>query len=233
VKRFLPFLIVLLLVLDATARSPVIDVEPQRGRSVTAVDWTDDTGQPRNLSQFSGYPLIIVPIFTRCRTACVQNVAQLKKALAASSADPRQFRVLLFSFDTTDNPAVLARYRERESIPLGWSIGTATQPDIDALLDSLGFRVGRAGSEFTHPNMVFFLDPDLHLAHWLYGTDYSPDNVETAFRIASGSSSWLARSSQWIYALLVFSASFLCVALIYHLSQLPGRPKITRPVAAR
>ena len=227
--------LVLVLLLGANARSNVIDVEPQRDRVVPPVDWTDDAGQSRNLSQFSGYPLIVLPIFTRCRTACVQSVAQLKKALATSSADPRQFRVLLFSFDTTDHPTVLARYRERESIPLSWSIGTAAQPNIDALLDSFGFQVGKAGSEFTHPNMVLFLDPKLRLSHWLYGTDYSVREVDAALRIASGGSSWLARSSEWIYALLVFAASFLCVGLCYYLLQLRHcrRIRIAEPRLAR
>ncbi len=233
-KRSLLLVIVLLLAFDKKAPA-VVDVEPQRGRAVAAIDWTDDAGQQRNLSQFSGYPLIVVPIFTRCRTACVQNVAQLKKALAVSSADPRQFRVLLFSFDATDRSAVLAKYRERESIPLNWSIGTATQPNIDALLDSLGFRVGRAGSQFIHPNMVFFLDPNLRVAHWLYGTDYASGNVDAALRVAIGGSSWLASSSEWLYSLLVFSGSFLCVALCYHLSQLTNRrrTKLTPPITAR
>jgi cytochrome oxidase Cu insertion factor (SCO1/SenC/PrrC family) len=200
-------------VLETTALSNVIDVEPQRGRAITAIDWTDDTGQPRNLSQFSGYPLVIVPIFTRCRTACVQNVAQLKNALTASSADPRQLRVLLFSFDATDSPAILAKYRTRESIPLSWSIGTATQPNIDALLDSLGFRVGKAGSEFIHPNMVLFLDPGLHLAQWIYGTDYSSREVDRALGVATGESDWLTRHAEWLYTVLLFASSLLAVAL--------------------
>jgi protein SCO1/2 len=221
--------LLLVLVLDTTARSNVIDVEPQRGRAIPAIDWTDDTGQPRNLSQFSGYPLIVVPIFTRCRTACVQNVAQLKTALAASSADPRQFRVLLFSFDATDSPAVLAKYRDRESIPLNWSIGTASQTNIDALLDSLGFRVGKAGSEFTHPNMIFFVDPNLRLSHWIYGTDYSARDVDAALRIASGSSSWIARSSEWLYALLLFAGSLLCVGLCSYLIQLRHQHRSQTP----
>src|SRR5438309_2117063 len=169
-RRRLPIALFLFLVLHA--RGGVVEVEPQRGRALARIDWTDETNAAHNLSEFAGYPLIVLPIFTRCRTACIQNVAQLKKGLAASSADPRQFRVLLFSFDSTDTPAILAKYRERESIPLNWSVGGASQPNIDALLDSLGFRVGKAGSGFSHPNMVGFLDPNLRIAHWTYGTDY-------------------------------------------------------------
>lgn len=212
--RSLSFVIVLLLVLDG--RAAVVDVEPQRGRAVTAVDWLDETGQARSLSQFAGYPLVVVPIFTRCRTACVQNVAQLKKALAASSANPRQFRVLLFSFDATDSPAILAKYRDRESVPLNWSVGVASQSNIDAFLDSLGFQVGRAGSQFTHPNTVFFLDSNLRIARWISGTNYTPADVDAALGVASGDSDWLARHSEWLYAVLLFAGSLLCVALCYY-----------------
>ena len=232
-KRSVLFLLLLSLLLDA--RAAVVDVEPKRGRTINTIDWTDETNKTHNLSEFSGYPVIVLPIYTRCRSACVQNVAQLKKALAASTADPRQFRVLLFSFDASDSAAVLAKYRERESVPLSWSIGVASQKNIDALLDSLGFQVGKAGSEFTHPNMVLFLDSSLRLSHWIYGTDYTPRDVDSALRIASGGSSWLARSSEWLYALLLFSGSLLCVALCYSLAQLRSRRRINpaQPLVAR
>lgn len=227
-KRSLLIVVVLMLVIPPHSRAGIVEVEPQRGRAVAQIDWTDETNTTHNLSQSSGFPLVIVPIFTRCRTACVQNVAQLKKALGDSSADPRQFRVLLFSFDATDTPAVLAKYRERESIPLGWSTGSASQPNIDALLDSIGFRVGRVGSQFTHPNMVLFLDSNLRVAHWIYGTDYSTGNVDRALRIASGESNWLTRHTQWFYAVLLFAGSLLCVALCYYLAQLKTRRRSER-----
>ena len=213
------FVIALLLVLVIDVRPAVIEVEPQRGQAVTQIDWTDETNQTRNLSQFSGYPLIILPIYARCRGACVQNVAQLKEALAASSANPRQFRVLLFSFDRTDSPAVLAKYREREAIPLSWSVGTSSQSNIDALLGSLAFPVGKAGREFTHPNSLFFLDANLHLAQWIYGTRYTARDVDAALGIASGDSSWFAQHSEWLYAGLLFAASVLCVSLVYFAGQ--------------
>ena len=212
------FAIVLVLVIDY-AHGAIVDVEPQRGRPIAQIDWTDETNRTHDLSEFAGYPLIILPIYTRCRGACVQNVAQLKKALASSSADPRQFRVLLFSFDATDSPAVLAKYREREAIPLSWSVGSASQTNIDALLESVAFPVGKAGAEFTHPNSLFFLDPNLHLAQWIYGTRYSSRDVDAALGIAFGNSSWLAQHSEWLYAVLLFSASALCVALFHFAGQ--------------
>src|SRR6266496_1683164 len=76
----------------------VEDVLPQRGRPVAQINWIDDAGHIRQLSEFAGFPVVLLPIYTRCPTACIANVDQLKKALADSSTDPRRFRVFLFSF---------------------------------------------------------------------------------------------------------------------------------------
>jgi protein SCO1 len=205
--------------LGASLRGNVVDLTPQRGRAVATIHWIDETGRERALSEFSGYPLILLPIYTRCRGACVQNVDRLKDALANSANDPRQFRVLLFSFDASDRPATLAKYRQRENIPLGWSIGSASQTNIDALLDSIGVQVGKAGAEFTHPNVLIFLDPNLRIAKWIYGTDYANADVDFALQVATGRSDWLGRHSDILYALLLFVASMLCVALAFYLRQ--------------
>jgi len=206
--------------MSACFAASVEEVSPQRGRSVTPINWIDDTGRARGLSEFSGFPVVLLPIYTRCPGACIANVDQLKTAIAGSSADPRQFRVLLFSFDASDTPEKLAAYRTREKIPLGWFVGTGTQQNIDALLESIGFQYGRAGKEFTHPNVVLFLDSKLRIAKWIYGTDYSGDDVDRALEVAAGESDWIGQHSEWLYTLLLLASSVLCVALVYYLAQL-------------
>lgn len=198
----------------------VKDVSPQRGLSVAPINWTDDTGRVRRLSDFAGFPVVLLPIYTRCPTACIANVDQLKTALSSSSADPRQFRVLLFSFDASDTPEKLTAYRSRENMPLGWFVGTGTPQNIDALLESIGFQYGRAGTEFTHPNIVLFLDSKLRIAKWIYGTDYSGGDVDRALKVAAGESDWIGQHSEWLYTLLLLASSVLCVALVYYLAQL-------------
>jgi cytochrome oxidase Cu insertion factor (SCO1/SenC/PrrC family) len=198
----------------------VKDVSPQRGHSVAPINWTDDAGRARILSEFAGFPVILLPIYGRCPTTCIANVDQLKTALSVSSADPRQFRVLLFSFDASDTPEKLTAYRSREKIPLGWFVGTGTQENIDALLESIGFQYGRAGREFTHPNVVLFIDSKLRIAKWIYGTDYSGADVNRALKVAAGESDWIGQHSEWLYTLLLLASSVLCVALVYYLAQL-------------
>jgi cytochrome oxidase Cu insertion factor (SCO1/SenC/PrrC family) len=200
--------------------STVKDVSPQRGHPVALINWTDDAGQGRRLSEFAGFPVILLPIYTRCPTSCIRNVDQLKIALSGSSADPRQFRVLLFSFDASDTPEKFSAYRTREKIPLGWFVGTGTQQNVDALLESIGFQYGRARTEFTHPNLVLFLDSKLRIAKWIYGTDYSGEDVDRALKVAAGESDWIGQHSEWLYTVLLLASSVLCVALVYYVAEL-------------
>ena len=198
----------------------VIEIEPQRGRALPPITWMDDAGRVRRLSDFAGFPLVLLPVYTRCRTACVANADQLKKALTESSADPTQFRVMLFSFDPGDTAEALTKFRQRENLPLAWSLGTASASDIDMLLEAIGFQAAKAGSEFMHSNMVVFVDADLRVAKWIYGTDYSGRDVDAALKVAAGRSDWIGQHAQWLYAVALFSASMLCVVLVNYLLQL-------------
>lgn len=229
-KRSFPFFIV---IFAAHVIGGVVeDVSPQRGRAVAPIIFNDETGRVRRLSELAGFPVILLPIYTRCQTACKLNVDQLKRTLADAASDSRQFRVLLFSFDSGDTSASLAKYRQRENIPLSWSVGAASQANIDALLESIGFQVGKAGTEFAHANVLIFLDSNLRIAKWIYGTDYSSRDVDLALAVAAGESDWIGRHSQLVYALLLFTGSILCVALSYYLLQLRVMRRARRMDAA-
>jgi protein SCO1/2 len=230
--RFVLFFIFVAFVSTNSFPAAVEDVSPRRGRRVAQINWIDDAGRARRLSEFGGFPVVLLPIYTRCRTACIANVDQLKKAIADSSADPRQFRVFLFSFDTTETPPTLASYRTRENVPLAWSVGTGSQSDIDALLESIGFQYGKAGTEFAHPNLLIFLDSNLRIAKWIYGTDYSGRDVDLALKIADGESDWIGQHSESLYALLLFAGSLLSVALAYYVLQLSVLRRATRDAAS-
>ena len=231
-RRLLSFLVLSVLVSAELIGGVVENIEPKTGRAVKLISWTDESGRTRQLSEFVGYPVILLPIYTRCQTTCIRNVDQLKNVLAGSSADPRQFRVLLFSFDPTETPSTLAKYRTRENIPLAWSVGTASQESIDTFLESIGFQYGRAGIEFAHANLLVFLDSKLRIAKWIYGTGYSDRDVDLALRLAAGEKDWIGQHSEWLYALLLFSGSLLCVALVYYVVQLSAMRRVGREAAA-
>ena len=102
-------------------------------------------------------------------------------------------------------------------MPLGWFLGAANQSNIDALLESVGFQSAKAGTEFMHPNLLLFLDSKLRVGKWIYGTDCTARDVDSALKIASGQSDWIGQHFDFLYAILVFAAALLCVALVQQL----------------
>jgi hypothetical protein len=131
------------------------------------------------------------------------------------------------SVDPTDTPAALVAYRQREAVPLGWVLGAADQSNIDALLESVGFQSAKAGTELMHPNLLLFLDSKLRVGKWIYGTDYTAGDVDSALKIASGQNDWIGQHFDFLYAILVFAAALLCVALV---QQLPRQnPRTQHP----
>src|SRR5437773_1915457 len=71
--------LILTLVLSTNLYSGLVEnVAPQTGRSAAPVSWTDETERVHRLSEFAGYPVILLPVYTRCRTACLTNLGQLK-----------------------------------------------------------------------------------------------------------------------------------------------------------
>src|SRR5213075_540916 len=118
------------------------------------IEFFNDRGEVHSTEEWRGLPVIIAPVFTRCPVACPMITAGLKKALAESNARPGTCRVVLFSFDPRDTPAYLHRFREQHRLPIDWTVASAKEPAIHALMDSIGFRYAQTGGGFTHPNMI-------------------------------------------------------------------------------
>ena len=123
---------------------------------------------------------------------------------------------LLFS-SSTDTSDVVAHTVRAKIFP---QLVDRTASSGDRALESIGFQYGEAGKEFIHPNILVFLDGNLHIAKWIYGDNYTGNEIDAALRVAAGESDWIGRHSDVLYALLLFCATLCCVALSYYLLQL-------------
>jgi hypothetical protein len=79
---------------------------------------------------------------------------------------------------------------------------------------------------------LLVLDSKLRVAKWIYGTGYSSRDIDLALKVASGESDWVGQHSEWLYALLLFAGSLLCVALAYYAMQLSLLRRATRETVA-
>lgn len=209
------FLLCLWMIVAAAQAAKMEPAEPQRGRAVARITWFDEHDQPHQLAQFAGFPVILLPFYTHCSATCPLNIAALKRAISQSQADPKEYRVLLFSFDENENAASLAALRRDENLPLSWAVGRADAENIEALTNSIGFQFGRAGSEFTHPNILLVLDAKLAIAKWIYGSNYRAAEIDNALEIAAGKNDWLGRNAVKLYGITLFVVSLLAVALAH------------------
>jgi len=181
------------------------------GRQLPNIDIIDDSGRVRSTAEWNGVPTILAPMYVRCPIACPLIASALKRGVAQSSAAPSTYRVVLFSFDPHDTPADLRRFRERESIPLAWTVATAANKgDARRMLDAIGYRYGEAGAYFTHQNEVIALTPDLKTAKALVGTTYDVDDLLAAAR---GGRDWIGRYGGWMLAVLLL----LCLLSVIQL----------------
>ena len=211
----------LLLTVSANAYGTgVVSSEFVSGRPLPVIDIIDDSGRVRSTAEWKGIPTILAPMYARCPVACPLIASALKRGAAESSAGPSTYRVVLFSFDPHDTPADLRRFREREGIPLAWTVASAVHPgDARHMLDGIGYHYGEVGGYFTHPNEVIALTADLKTAKALIGTSYDVDDLLAAAR---GGSDWIGRYGGWMLALLLLA----CLLSAVHLMTLfTARPR--------
>lgn len=71
------------------------------------------------------------------------------------------YRVLLFSFDPSDDAANLRSFHEREKLPRNWILVRAAETDIRRLSDFFQYSIMTQGKLLIHPNEIFLLDYDL------------------------------------------------------------------------
>jgi cytochrome oxidase Cu insertion factor (SCO1/SenC/PrrC family) len=176
----------------------------------------DEYGRQRSTSEFRGSPVLLAPMYAHCPLACPMIARGLKKGLAQSSASPTSYRVILFSFDPRDTPADLQLFRERQQLPLSWTIVRANNSaDAHRFLDALGYRYADTNGLLNHLNAVVALTPELQPAKFLLGTSYSGPQMDEALRVASGQRDWVGRYGGFLLAALLFT---MLLSMIYILS---------------
>lgn len=157
------------------------------GRRVPEVVLHGDDGRPFPLADLAGRPVIVSPIFTRCRHACPMITASLERVVAELGTPGIDFEVLSVSFDARDAAADLRRFRESRSLPPGWRVAGLPDSDRMTFFDALAFRfVATQDGGFLHPNLVVVLTPSLEVADYVFGTDLDPDALRGALSAARG-----------------------------------------------
>jgi len=139
----------------------------------------DETGKIVKIGEYfdSSRPVIITPVFYRCRNLCTETLNGLTAAMKELEwSAGKDFQVVTFSINHEENyrlaqvkkTAYLGAY-ERESAEDGWHFLTGDQASIKALTDSLGFgfKYIERTSDFAHAASIIIVTPDGRISRYL------------------------------------------------------------------
>jgi protein SCO1 len=162
--------------------------------------FTDDAGRQVQLASYFGKkPAILALVYYQCPMLCSEELNGLTSALLMVDETPgRDFNIIVVSIDPTEGTDLAAAkkrsYLKRYGQPQtanGWHFLTGTQPNIDALTDTVGFKFvkipGPDGklTQFAHASSIQLVTADGKLAQYYMGVEYSPKDLRLGLAEAS------------------------------------------------
>ena len=148
----------------------------------------DSFGNEFQLKDLKGKPIILSPIYTRCRASCPLITKSLLRIIPKLGTPGKDFWVITLTFDPKDTLEDIKKFQQKYGIDgKGWKVVKAkTSEDLFRLLDAIDFRFMTAEDQFIHPNLVVILSPDLQIKDYIYGVNYSYLEFVNALRLAKG-----------------------------------------------
>ncbi|MBI5707530.1 MAG: SCO family protein [Armatimonadetes bacterium] len=152
----------------------------------------DETGATVRLGDyFKDRPVVIVPVFYECKSACLMTRDGVVQVLGQQKKERigRDFDVLVFSFKSDETTKMAAdakkywmehtRYGENAE---GWHFLTGDEASIQSLTSAIGFRFHKVPEMDTivHPTCIVFATPDGRVSYYQEGANYAALEFQTA-----------------------------------------------------
>lgn len=141
-------------------------------------------------------PILLVPIFYTCKSACGLTAdSVLKNLVKVESLNAgQQYDVVFLSINPTETPEIaLAKKKsllmiyDRPGADKGFHFLTGTFENVNRIAQSVGFRYvwNEATKQVFHPTGIMVLTKDGLISRYFYGTDYPGQQLKVAFQTAS------------------------------------------------
>ena len=229
--RVAGLLVVLLLAATTAGRAAAHDLSPDQLANVRFDQrlgqrvppdllFRDEDGDAVRLGDyFHGAPVILTLNYFHCQNLCPLELDGLINGLNGVSFTLGQdFTLVTVSIDAREGPADAAatkaralRGYDRPRDGDSWHVLTGDQASIDRLTDAVGFQYvyDPLQDDFAHPAGVVVLTPVGQISRYLYGLDFSANDLRLA----------LVDASAQRIGSLVDRALLVC----YHYDPLTGR----------
>ena len=150
--------------LAAAALLPVVRGVPAETASAygLALRFVDDRGQPRELAEWRGRPVVITMAYGACRSVCTTTLRTLDALQAAADRRSIALDFVIASIDPAeDTPQAWADYRRaRGLMRANWTFLSGTPAATRVLAHFLGIRVWRYDEHVMHDMRIVRLGPD-------------------------------------------------------------------------
>lgn len=155
---------------------------PLTDKSLYQLDaaWTNDFGQPLQLSALNGRPQVVTMFFANCQYACPLLVYKMKQVEASLTGNGRtNIGFTLISFDTKrDTPQALHNYRAQHELAQNWTLLHGTADGVLDLAALLRVKFKRdAQGQFLHSNVITVLNSDGEITFQEVGLNLEPAQI--------------------------------------------------------
>ncbi len=157
--------------------------------------FTDHQGQAVTLGSYldGETPVLVTMNYFTCKTICTLQLNELVEGLEQLDWTPgEEFRIVTVSIDPDEDHDLAAGKRASYLVEYGrgdvdWTFLTGTQENIDALAQQLGIRFAydETTEQWAHPAVLPVLDGEGVVSRYLYGLDYTGQDLRFAFMEAS------------------------------------------------
>jgi protein SCO1/2 len=170
---------------------------PKLGAEVPRdLTFRDETGRTVKLGDYGNdKPVILVLAYYRCPMLCTLVLNDLVKGLrGVPFLAGREFEVVVVSFDPREKPELAAAKKAayvadygKPGGEKGWHFLTGEQPQIDRLMEAVGFRAvwDPQQQQFAHARGIMILTPGRQMARYFLEGYYPPTDLRLALVEAS------------------------------------------------
>lgn len=146
------------------------------GKRVGALDFVDANGNPVNLSQFLGKPLVISLVYTSCYHTCPLITENLDHAVknANNALGVEKLNVVTIGFDARyDTPDRMKNFARNHGVDRpNWHMLSGDEETIKALAKDVGFIFFPSPRGFDHLAQTTILNKDGEVYTQVYGANF-------------------------------------------------------------
>ncbi|RME35171.1 MAG: SCO family protein [Gammaproteobacteria bacterium] len=169
----------------------------------------DSDGNPVQLADFRGRPLILSLVYTSCHHVCPMLTTHLKGVveMARDLFGEEGFTVATIGFDTpVDTPRRMAEFAHARGIDdPGWHFLSADAETIRRLAADTGFLYQPSPRGFDHLAQITLVDARGVVHQQVYGADFEPPRlIEPLKELVYGTPSRATEPSGWLNRVRLF-----------------------------